>query len=338
MKHSVTLIPGDGIGPQITSIMQDVLSTLGVDIAWDVQWAGLSAVDRCGQVLPEETLASLRKNKIGIKGPTSTPIGGGHQSVNVQLRQKLDLYACIRPVWNIPGVESIHKEVDLVIFRENTEGLYGGLEQKFAPNLVVSFKVVTEKNTQRIARAAFEYARKHARKKVTIVHKANILKLGDGLFLKTAQQVAKDYPDILCDDMIIDATCMRLVQKPQKFDIILAENLYGDILSDLCSGLVGGLGVSPGVNWGEHCVLFESVHGAAPDIAGKDLANPTALLQTAVLMLKHLNEQTAATRLYRGLCKVLSQPEMRTADLGGHATTSQFQKALLAEVQLSFND
>lgn len=330
MAHHVTLIPGDGIGPEVADATCEVLSHLGVDIVWDRQPAGLAGIGACGQALPDATLASIRANKVALKGPTTTPVGGGHTSANVAMRRSLDLFACVRPVKTVPGVKSRYDGVDLVIFRENTEGLYGGQEVQVTPGVVVSLKVVTEAATKRIAKAAFDYARLHGRKKVTCVHKANILKLGDGSFLRHCAKVAESYPDVAYDESIVDATCMRLVVDPTRFDVLLMENLYGDILSDLCAGLVGGLGVVPGANLGPEAAVFEATHGAAPDIAGKGLANPTALLQSAKMMLDYLGETTAAMRLEQALLKVLGEGRDVTQDLGGSSNTTQFARAVVA--------
>lgn len=330
MAHRVTLIPGDGIGPEVADATCEILSHLKVDIQWDRKDAGLAGIGSAGQSLPAPTLESIRATKCALKGPTTTPIGGGHTSANVAMRRSLDLYACVRPVHSVEGVKSPYENVDLVIFRENTEGLYGGQEVQVSPGVVVSLKVVTEKATRRIAEAAFQYARKHGRKRVTIIHKANILKLGDGSFLRTCQDVAKQYPEVFCDDSIVDATCMRLVKDPHQFDLLLMENLYGDILSDLCAGLVGGLGVVPGANLGPDAAVFEATHGAAPDIAGKGISNPTALLQSAKMMLDHLGETTAAQQLQAALFAVLKDGKNVTRDLGGTANTSQFVAAVIA--------
>lgn len=330
MAHQVTLIEGDGIGPEVAAATLKVIEALKVNILWDKQPAGLAAAETLGEALPEKTLSAIRRSKVALKGPTTTPTGGGHTSANVALRRKLDLYASVRPVRSIEGVESPYRGVDLIIFRENTEGLYAGLENQVAPGVVVSLKVVTEKATRRIAEAAFAHAKKHGRKRVTIIHKANIIKLGDGLFLRTCRDVAAQYPDIVCDDIIIDAFCMRLLKKPAEFEILLTENLYGDILSDLCAGLVGGLGVVPGANLGGEAAVFEAVHGAAPDIAGKNRANPTALMMSAAMMLTHLNEPDAAKRLERAVLQVLREAKVRTGDLGGSASTEAFTQAVIA--------
>lgn len=333
MPHHITLIPGDGIGPEVARATQRVLEATGVSIQWEEMPAGLAAVEQYGEALPELTVESVRKSRVALKGPTATPIGGGHVSANVRLRKTLDLYASVRPVRSLKGVSTRYTDVDLVVFRENTEGLYAGLENEVSKDVVVSIKVVTAAASRRIARAAFDFARKNGRKKVTAVHKANILKMGDGLFLACARKVAQEYPDIEFDDAIIDACCMRLVSDPTRFDVLLMENLYGDIVSDLCAGLVGGLGVVPGANLGEEGAVFEAVHGTAPDIAGKGLANPTALIKSAVLMLGHIGELTASERLEAAVDRVLAEGKVRTIDLGGDATTDQYTEAIIAALR-----
>lgn len=333
LAHRITLIPGDGIGPEVADATCEILSHVGVPLEWDRKDAGLAGIGSAGQALPQATIDSIKATKCALKGPTTTPVGGGHTSANVAMRRSLDLYACIRPVRSVKGVKSPYEDVDLVIFRENTEGLYGGQEVQVSPGVVVSLKVVTEKATRRIAEAAFDYAKKNGRKRVTVVHKANILKLGDGSFLRTCQDVAKQYPEVTCDESIVDATCMRLVKDPHQFDLLLMENLYGDILSDLCAGLVGGLGVVPGANVGPGVAVFEATHGAAPDIAGKGVANPTALLQSAKMMLDHLGEPQAAQKLQRALFAVLQEGKHVTRDLGGTANTAQFVSAVIAALK-----
>jgi isocitrate dehydrogenase (NAD+) len=299
-------------------------------VKWEELPAGLEAFKEIGDALPPSTVERVRQLGVALKGPTATPIGEGHVSANVRLRKALDLYASIRPVRSLPGVKTRYEDVDLVVFRENTEGLYAGLENVVSKDVVVSIKVVTADASRRIARSAFEYARKHGRKRVVAVHKANILKLGDGLFLKCARDIAAQYKDIEFTDAIIDACSMRIVTDPTQFDVLLMENLYGDILSDLCSGLVGGLGVVPGANIGEDSAVFEAVHGTAPDIAGKGIANPTALIKSAQLMLEHIGELSAAERLSEATDRVLAAGEVRTGDLGGFATTEQFADAIAA--------
>jgi isocitrate dehydrogenase (NAD+) len=290
------------------------------------------ALERHGATLPDELLASIRRNKVALKGPVTTPVGGGFTSVNVGLRKALDLFANLRPVWTIPSVPSRYTGVDLVIVRENTEDLYSGLEHEVVPGVVESLKIITAGASTRIARFAFDCARRHGRKRVTAVHKANIMKLGDGLFLRSVRSVAEQYPDIICDDRIVDAACMHLVMHPEMFDVLVLPNLYGDIVSDLCAGLVGGLGVVPGANLGTDCAVFEAVHGSAPDIAGKNMANPAALLLSAVMMLDHIGEQQQSARIRAALDRVLAAGRVRTRDLGGSASTTAFTEAVCAEL------
>jgi isocitrate dehydrogenase (NAD+) len=328
MSHTVTLIPGDGIGHEVSAAVVRIIEASGVRIDWERFTVGIEAIDRFGTPLPDEVIESVRRNGVALKGPVGTPIGSGFESVNVRLRRSLDLYSNLRPVRNLPGVESRFGNIDLVIVRENTEGLYSGLEHEVVPGVVESLKVVSEKASIRIAIFAFEHARKYGRKKVTAVHKANILKKSDGLFLQCFRRVGLDYPDIERDDKIVDNTCMQLVMNPHQFDVLLMENLYGDIVSDLAAGLVGGLGVVPSGNIGEKGALFEAVHGTAPDIAGKNLANPTALLMSAIMMLRHINELDAATRIENALNKTLIEKKTITRDLGGTASTTQFTEAL----------
>ncbi len=328
MAHTITLIPGDGIGPEVTQAVLRIFVAAGLQIEWDRHDAGVIAFKRYGQTLPAELLDSVKRNKVALKGPVTTPIGEGFTSVNVGLRKALDLYANLRPVKNLPGVASRFQGVDLVIVRENTEDLYAGLEHEIVPGIVESLKIITEKASTRIARFAFEHARKHGRKRVTAVHKANIMKMGDGLFLESVRAVAKHYPDITSDDRIVDAACMHLVMNPTQFDVLLLPNLYGDIVSDLAAGLVGGLGVVPAANLGTEIGVFEAVHGSAPDIAGKSLANPMALLLSALLMLRHIGEGAMADRIMAALSAVLAEGKVRTRDLGGHASTIEFTDAI----------
>lgn len=328
MHHTITLVPGDGIGPEVSGAVVKILETAGLDVDWDSHLAGAQALEHHGSTLPAALLDSIAHTKVALKGPVTTPVGGGFTSVNVGLRKALNLYANLRPVWNIPSVPSRYEGVDIVIVRENTEDLYSGLEHEIVPGVVTSLKVITEKASTRIARFAFEYARRHGRKRITVVHKANIMKMGDGLFLKSVQQVAAGWPDIVCDDRIVDAACMHLVMNPAQFDVLLMPNLYGDIVSDLCAGLVGGLGVVPAANLGADIGVFEAVHGSAPDIAGKSLANPTALLLSAVLMLRHIGEEAIADRIMRALWAVLSDGQVLTRDLGGRASTIEFTEAI----------
>ena len=328
----VTLLPGDGIGPEITAAVTTILEAAGAGLAWERHDAGEESIKVSGMPLSPATLASIRRTKVCLKGPITTPVGTGFKSVNVTLRQTLDLYANLRPVKNVPGVAARYGDLDLVIVRENTESLYSGIEHVVVPGVVESIKVITEKASTRIARFAFEYARAHGRRKITIVHKANIMKLSDGLFLESCRNVAANYPDIEVNDVIVDAACMKLVMNPKQFDMLLLDNLYGDIISDLASGLVGGLGVTPGANLGETCAVFESVHGSAPDIAGKGIANPTALLLSAVMMLRHLGDEACALRVEKALFAALEQGTARTRDIGGTATTLQFTGAVAAKL------
>jgi isocitrate dehydrogenase (NAD+) len=335
MNRTITLIPGDGIGPEVTRAVVRILEAAGFTPTWESFSAGAPAVAEHGTTLPQPLLDSIAKNKIALKGPITTPVGKGFTSVNVGLRKALDLYANLRPVSNLPSVPSRFTGVDLVIVRENTEDLYAGLEHPVVPGVVESLKIITEKASTRIAVFAFEQARRRGRKKVTAVHKANIMKLSDGLFLDCATRVAKNYPDIVFEERIVDAACMHLVMHPERLDVLLLPNLYGDIVSDLCAGLVGGLGVVPAANLGENGVgVFEAVHGTAPDIAGKDIANPTALLLSAVLMLQHLHEDQKADAIVAALKKVLASGHV-TPDLGGNASTSSFADAICKELSSS---
>jgi len=328
-RHTLTLIPGDGIGPEVTAATVRVLEAAGARIDWEPQAAGAEALTRFGDPLPDAVLESVRRTRVALKGPVTTPVGRGFQSVNVRLRRALDLYANLRPALSLPGIPSRFEGVDLIVVRENTEGLYSGLEHEVVPGVVESLKVITERASTRVARFALEYARRHARQRVTVVHKANIMKLSDGLFLDCARRVAEGFPELEVDDRIIDNLCMQLVLRPEQFDVLLLENLYGDIVSDLCAGLVGGLGVVPGANLGEQAAVFEAVHGSAPDIAGRNLANPLALMQSGVMMLRHLGEDVASDRLDRALRAVVADPAQRTRDLGGEATTSGFTEAVI---------
>lgn len=330
MTHTLTLIPGDGIGPEVSEAVVRIIAAAGVQIEWDRHDAGLLAFQRTGHTLPEALLDSVRRTRVALKGPVTTPVGEGFTSVNVGLRQALDLYANLRPVINLPGVATRFQNVDIVIVRENTEDLYAGLEHVVVKGVVESLKIITEVASTRIAEFAFDYARRYGRKKVTAIHKANIMKLSDGLFIECTRAVSKKYPEILYDERIVDAACMQFVMVPERFDVLVLPNLYGDIVSDLCAGLVGGLGVVPGANLGTDCAVFEAVHGSAPDIAGQDLANPTALLQSGLMMLRHIGEGAAADRIMSALCRVLVDGTSRTRDLGGTATTTAFTNALIA--------
>jgi isocitrate dehydrogenase (NAD+) len=333
MAHKVTLIPGDGIGSEITGAVVRIIEASGVAIEWDSFIAGAEALSRFGDPLPEPVLDSIRQNKVALKGPLTTPVGTGFASVNVRLRKTLDLYANLRPVRNLPGLDTPFGDLDLVVVRENTEDLYSGLEHMVVPGVAQSLKIITEKASTRIARFAFDYARREGRKLVTAIHKANIMKVSDGLFLDCFRKVAADYPDIKAEDKIIDNACMQLVMRPQQFDVLLLENLYGDIVSDLAAGLVGGLGIVPGANIGELGAVFEAVHGSAPDIAGKNLANPTAMLQTSVMMLRHLGERAAADLIERAIIYTLADKKVRTRDLGGTASTTEYTEAVVASMK-----
>ncbi len=332
MTYLITLIPGDGIGPEVTAATQRILDALGLDITWQTHLAGQAALDALGNPLPPETLAAVKNSNATLKGPTATPSGTGFRSVNVELRQKLHLYANYRPARSMPGVPTRYEDVDLIVVRENTEGLYSGLEHEVVAGVVESLRVVTEAASERIARFAFETARRQGRKRVTCVHKANILKLSDGLFLRTCKRVSESFPDIAFDDSIIDATAMKLVLNPHLYDVMVMENLFGDIVSDLTAGLVGGLGLAPSANVGDNAAVFEAVHGSAPDIAGRGIANPTAVILSAVLMLRYLGEAKAADRVEHAVRSVFTQGQVRTGDLGGTATTRQFVDEVLVQI------
>ena len=331
--HKVTLIQGDGIGPEIVAATLTVMEATGVKIAWEEAIAGEEALEKYGTPLPEETLASLQKNKVGLKGPLTTPIGSGYRSINVALRKALDLYANLRPAKSYPGVNSPYREIDLVVVRENTEDLYAGVEHMVGLDAAESIKIITRRASERIVRYAFEYARQHNRRKVTAVHKANILKLSDGLFLETARSVAAQYPEIEFEERIVDNMAMQLVQKPHLYDVMVMPNLYGDILSDLCAGLVGGLGVAPSANVGDTVALFEPVHGSAPKYRGEDKVNPTAMILTAALMLRYLGEEEAASRIERAVAEVLREGKTVTYDLGGSAGTAAMGRAIADKVR-----
>jgi isocitrate dehydrogenase (NAD+) len=331
--HTITLIPGDGIGPEVAEAVLRILAVAGLTIEWDRQEAGVVAFERHRTALPAELIDSVTRTRVALKGPVTTPIGEGFTSVNVGLRKALDLYANLRPVWSIPGIPSRYSGIDLVIVRENTEDLYSGLEHEVVPGVIESLKIISERASRRIVEFAFKYAREHGRTKVTSVHKANIMKLGDGLFLRTARDVARQHTDITYDEKIVDATCMHLVMRPETFDVLVMPNLYGDIVSDLCAGLVGGLGVVPGANLGTATAVFEAVHGSAPDIAGKNMANPTALLLSALLMLEHIGEAEAAGRIRSAIYAVLGAGTVRTRDMGGSASTTEFTSAVCTAIE-----
>src|ERR1700723_1170212 len=330
MSHKVTLIPGDGIGPEVSKATVRILEATGVKFEWETFAVGAEAYEKSGEYIPKEVIESIERTRVGLKGPVTTPVGGGFSSINVALRQKFELYANFRPIRNLPHIPTRYPDVDLIIVRENTESLYSGIEHEVVPGVVESIKIITEKASTRIARFAFEYARQHKRKKIHAIHKANIMKLSDGLFLRCARDVAKGYPEIFYGEHIIDNTCMQLVMNPYQYDMLLLENLYGDIVSDLCAAFVGGLGLVPGANLGHEAAIFEAVHGSAPDIAGKDIANPTALLQSAILMLRYIDEEAAADSVHKALETVYSERKTLTRDVGGTAGTSQFADAVLA--------
>jgi len=332
MQHTITLIPGDGIGPEVASNVVRIIEAGGASVAWETHFAGAQALEKFGNTLPTELLDSIKRNRVALKGPITTPIGKGFTSVNVGLRKALDLYANLRPVRALPNVPCRYPELDLVVVRENTESLYSGIEHVVVPGVVESLKIITEKASTRIARFAFQYARREGRKKITAVHKANIMKLSDGLFLDCFRSVAKHYPEIEADDKIIDNACMQLVMRPEQFDMMLLENLYGDIVSDLCAGLVGGLGLVPGANIGELGAVFEAVHGSAPDIAGQGIANPTALLQSGILMLRYLGEREVANRIENAMLQTFRDGRVRTRDVGGTAKTAEFADAIIANM------
>ncbi len=328
--RTVTLVPGDCTGPELTAAMRRVVDASGVKLRWEVAEAGEEAAAKHGTPLPPATLESIRRNKVAIKGPISTPVGSGYRSVNVALRKEFDLYAGIRPCRSMEGVPAPFGEIDLVIIRENTEDLYAGIEHYVGKDAAEAIKIVTREGSRRIAHAAFEYAARNARRKVTVVHKANIQKLTDGMFLETAREVARDYPQIPVEDRIVDNMAMQLVQRPGEYDVLLCPNLYGDILSDLCAGLIGGLGVAPGMNLGRDAAIFEAVHGSAPQFRGQDRLNPTALLLSAVLMLEHLNEHRASEKILRAVRHVIAERKTVTADLGGTASTTAMTDAVIA--------
>jgi isocitrate dehydrogenase (NAD+) len=331
--HTITLIPGDGIGPEVTDAVVRILEATGVQFTWERFAAGAGAYELHGEYIPKDLYNSIERNRVALKGPVTTPVAGGFASINVTLRQKFELFANFRPIKNLPGLETRYPGVDLIIIRENTEGEYVGLEHEVVPGVVESLKVITKKGSTRIAKFAFEYAHKHGRRNIHAIHKANIMKMSDGLFLKCAREVGKHYPDITYGEHIIDNTCMQLVMNPYQYDTLLLENLYGDIVSDLCAAFVGGLGLVPGANLGAEAAIFEAVHGSAPDIAGKDMANPTALLQSAILMLRHIDEGDAADRLQAALEKTYTAKQSLTRDVGGTAGTRAFADAVIQNLE-----
>lgn len=333
--YQITLIPGDGIGPEISAATKKVLAAAGVDIKWDEKLAGESALKECGELLPEDTLASIMRNKVALKGPLTTPVGSGYRSVNVALRKEFDLYVNLRPARSLQGVKSRYDNVDLVVVRENTEDLYAGIEHMVGSDAAESIKIITRQGSERIVRFAFDYAVREGRKKVTVVHKANIMKFTDGLFLEVARQVARDYPQIEIEDRMVDNMCMQLVQKPELYDVMVMPNLYGDIISDLCAGLVGGLGMAPGANIGADVAIFEPVHGSAPKYAGQNKINPSAMIFSSAMMLQHLGEKEAALRLERAMVEVVREGRAVTYDLGGTASTSEMAEAVVDKLNNS---
>lgn len=328
----VTLLKGDGIGPEICESVEAIFEAAKVPVSWDYVEAGLGCIEKHGCGITDEGMATVAKNQVALKGPTTTPVGGGHKSINVTIRKALDLYVNLRPSKTVPGVETPFKNVDLLIVRENIEDTYGGIEHMQSPDLAQCLRIITRSGSIRAHKYAFETARKLKRKKVTCVHKANIMKITDGLFLETFREVAKEYPDIQADDIIVDNCCMQLVSRPQSFDVLVLPNLFGDIVSDLCAGLVGGLGIAAGANIGKSCAIFEAVHGSAPDIAGKGLANPTAILLSSVTMLQHMGELTFANKIEAAILRTLSEPKTRTKDLGGAANTKEFTKFVIGNL------
>src|ERR1700685_2579344 len=330
MTHKVTLVPGDGIGPEVTQAVVRILEATGVKFEWERFAAGAEAFEIHGEYIPAALYASIERNRVALKGPVTTPVGGGFKSINVTLRKKFELFANFRPIKNLPGMATHWPGLDLIIVRENTEGEYVGLEHEVVPGVVESLKIVTEKASTRIAKFAFEYARKFKRHKIHAIHKANIMKMSDGLFLRCARGVAQGFPEITYGEHIVDNTCMQLVMNPYQYDTLLTENLYGDIVSDLCAAFVGGLGLVPGANLGNECAIFEAVHGSAPDIAGKDFAHPTALLQSAILMLRYIDEAETANRVQAALEKVYIEKKTLTRDVGGTSGTKGFTAAVLA--------
>ncbi|PYX30304.1 MAG: isocitrate dehydrogenase (NAD(+)) [Acidobacteria bacterium] len=333
MAHKITLIPGDGIGPEVTQAVVRILEATGIKFEWESFAAGAEAFAKYKEYIPKALTESIERTRVGLKGPVSTPIGGGFSSINVELRKKFELFANFRPIRNLPHIPTRYPNVDLIIFRENTEGLYSGIEHEVIPGVVESLKIITEKASTRISRFAFEYARKNHRKKIHSIHKANIMKLSDGLFLRCSRNVSKEYPEITYGEHIVDNTCMQLVMNPYQYDVLLMENFYGDIVSDLCAGLVGGLGLVPGANFGHECAIFEAVHGSAPDIAGKNMANPTAVLRSALLMLSHLGEHEAAQKISDALDHVYRDRTKLTRDVGGTAGTSEFADSVIEAME-----
>jgi isocitrate dehydrogenase (NAD+) len=330
--RTITLIPGDGIGPEVVESVVRAINAARVKIEWEKVNAGAQALEKYGTVLPENVVESVKRNGVALKGPVGTPVGEGFSSVSVKLRKELNLYANLRPIKSLKGIKSKYDNVDIIVIRENTEGLYSGIEHEVVPGVVESLKIITEKASTRIAQYAFQYAEAKHRKKITAIHKANIMKLSDGLFLKCARKVSLDYPKIQYDEMIVDNACMQLILNPYQFDVLLLENLYGDIVSDLCAGLIGGLGVAPGANIGDKCAVFEAIHGNAPDIAGKNIANPIALILSSVLMLEYIGENSAAKRISTAVHNTVMKGERLTPDLGGVGTTTEITDRITKEL------
>src|SRR5947209_366814 len=333
MSHKITLIPGDGIGTEVTQAVVRILEATGLKFEWETVQAGAEEFEKYKEYIPKALTESIERTHVALKGPITTPVGGGFASINVQLRKQFDLYANFRPVRNLPHIPTRYPDIDLVIVRENTESLYSGLEHEVVPGVVESLKIITEKASTRIGRFAFEYAKRHSRKRIHAIHKANIMKLSDGLFLRSVRAVAAQFPEIEYKELIVDNACMQIVMDPQQFDVLLLPNLYGDVMSDLAAGLVGGLGVVPSANIGDDCAMFEAVHGTAPDIAGKGFANPTALLMSSILMLDHLDERTNAERIQDALENVYRKAKHTTRDVGGKAGTEEFADAVIAALK-----
>src|SRR5947209_11549891 len=333
MAYKITLIPGDGIGPEVTGATVRILEATGIKFEWESFEAGAEAYEKYHEYIPKELIHSIESTHVALKGPVTTPIGGGFASINVELRKRFELYANFRPIRNLPHIPTRDPDVDLIILRENTEGLYSGIEHEVVPGVVESLKIITEKASTRIARFAFEYARKNKRKKIHAIHKANIMKMSDGLFIRCSRNISKEYPEITYGEHIVDNTCMQLVMNPYQYDMLLLENLYGDIISDLCAAFVGGLGFVPGANIGDECAIFEAVHGSAPDIAGKSIANPTAVIRSSLLMLRHLGEHDAALKIRNALEKVYRNREKLTRDVGGQAGTSEFADSVIEAME-----
>jgi isocitrate dehydrogenase (NAD+) len=333
MSHKVTLIPGDGIGPEVTNAAVRIIEASGVKFDWESYEAGADAYEKYKEYIPKALTESIARTGCALKGPITTPIGGGFSSINVQLRKQFELFCNFRPIRNLPGVTTRYPGIDLIIIRENTEGLYSGIEHEVVPGVVESLKIITEKASTRISKWAFEYARKRGRKKIHAIHKANIMKMSDGLFIRCSRNISKEFPEITYGEHIVDNTCMQLVTNPYQYDMLLLENLYGDIVSDLCAAFVGGLGLVPGANIGHECAIFEAVHGSAPDIAGKGIANPTAILRSGILMLRHLGEDAAADQVKYAVHHVYVEGKHTTRDMGGTASTNEFADAVIAAMQ-----